>query len=619
MARPAPKEPDDFDLILSAGDQAVLALESVSVDADRMASARAFGVRSVAAWWENLQSGAARPQPLRPLLREFALADIPTSLEQSARRFGAMVAGMRPELAAYAIGRAYTEMLPQEYRARLGIYYTPPSLTGRLIEQATNAGTSWDSARVLDPACGGGAFLAPVAQRIIDALPGCSPRILLKNIATRLRGYEIDPFAAWLSQVTLDAVLLPVSGIAGEIIPPVVAVRDTLRDPPVRAEFDLVIGNPPYGRVRLEEEQRARFGRSLYGHANLYGMFTDVALQHTVAGGVIAYVTPTSFLAGQYFKNLRSLLARDAPPASIDFIEARKGVFGGVLQETLLATYVRSGAARPAQVNIISPIPNGLSIAHAGHATLPEDASLPWLLPRKPGEAQFVRRLGEMSYRLRDWGYEVSTGPLVWNRHKDQLADEPGAGRAPLIWAEAITSDGRFQYRATKRNHRPYFELRPEDAWLRVDTPCVLVQRTTAKEQARRLIAAELPRSFLVRHGGAAVVENHLNMVRSAPGITPAIALDVLVAFLNSAAADRAFRCVSGSVAVSAFELESLPLPDPANLGRLAALVTGGAGREQVEAECSRLYLGGDEFPAALRQPRNRRRTPAAHLSGGNA
>jgi adenine-specific DNA-methyltransferase len=619
MARPAPRKLNDLDLILSAGDQAVLALESASVDADRIASARAFGVRSVAAWWENLQAGAERPQPLRPLLREFALAEFPSSLEQSAHRFGAMVAGMRPELAAYAIGRAYTEMLPQEYRARLGVYYTPPSLTDRLIEQATNAGTSWINARVLDPACGGGAFLAPVAQRIIDALPGCSPHILLKNIATRLRGYEIDPFAAWLSQVTLDAVLLPISSVAGRAIPAVVDIRDSLRDAPAGAQFDLVIGNPPYGRVRLDEAQRMRFGRSLYGHANLYGVFTDVALQHTVAGGVIAYVTPTSFLAGQYFKNLRSLLTRDAPPASIDFIEARKGVFGGVLQETLLATYVRSGAARPVQVNIITPVPNNLSIAQAGHATLPADASLPWLLPRKPGEARFVRRLSEMSCRLANWGYEVSTGPLVWNRHKDQLADEPGANRAPLIWAEAVTSDGRFRYRAIKRNHRPYFELRPEDAWLMVDTPCVLVQRTTAKEQARRLIAAELPGSFLVRHGGVVVVENHLNMVRSVPGATPAVALDVLVAFLNSAAVDRAFRCVSGSVAVSAYELESLPLPDPENLGRLAALVANGAGREQVEAECNHLYVTGDEFPTALRQPRNRRRTPAGHLSGRNA
>ena len=40
----------------------------------------------------------------------------------------------------------------------------------------------------------------------------------------------------------------------------------------------------------------------------------------------------------------------------------------------------------------------------------------------------------------------------------------------------------------------PWFAARlPRDEWLLLDRSCVLLQRTTAKEQARRLIAAELP------------------------------------------------------------------------------------------------------------------------------
>jgi hypothetical protein len=30
-----------------------------------------------------------------------------------------------------------------------------------------------------------------------------------------------------------------------------------------------------------------------------------------------------------------------------------------------------------------------------------------------------------LPWRLADYGYAVSTGPLVWNRHKDQLSDRP--------------------------------------------------------------------------------------------------------------------------------------------------------------------------------------------------
>lgn len=106
-----------------------------------------------------------------------------------------------------------------------------------------------------------------------------------------------------------------------------------------------MVGNPPYGRVTLTPAQRQRFARGLYGHANLYGVFTDIAVRWTKKGGTIAYLTPTSFLSGHYYSALRELMAQEAPPAAIDFVHARRGVFEDVLQETLLAVG-RSAAAR---------------------------------------------------------------------------------------------------------------------------------------------------------------------------------------------------------------------------------------------------------------------------------
>jgi adenine-specific DNA-methyltransferase len=526
---------------------------------------------------------------LREPLQAFDQVELPKTAQALADSIGTAAAQLDTETAAYQIGLAYTGMLPAEHRGVLGIYYTPPTLTARLIAQATEAGTDWTTARVLDPACGGGAFLTPVALRIVEALPDCSPRILIQNIATRLRGYELDPFGAWLSQVSLDAALLPVSRAAKRRLPVLVTVCDSLRRSPPREPFDLVIGNPPYGRVTLPIADRIRFKRSLFGHANLYGLFTDMALRHAKPGGVIAYVTPTSFLAGEYFKNLRALLGRDAPPATIDFVAARKGVFEDVLQETLLATYRRGAAVAPITVHEITPVSGaGLTAETTGTISLPADPSQPWLLPRTPLRAALIVRLAAMTHRLADWGYAVSTGPLVWNRYKDQLAHAPGRNRHPLIWAEAVTSDGRFLYRAEKRNHALYFEIRPGDKWLIVDYPCVLLQRTTAKEQPRRLIAAALPDDFLAKHH-AVVVENHLNMLRPNTE-TPSVPANVLAAFLNSAAADRAFRCLSGSVAVSAYELEALPLPAPEELDELRSLVRQQASRQCIEAACARLY-----------------------------
>ena len=574
---------------LEAGRIMSRALAASANDADRLVLARSFGHRLVVAWWTALMAADPEPQPVREPLQDFELAVLPETAQALADSIGMAAAHLDPEAAAYQIGLAYTGMLPVEHRSTQGIYYTPPALTARLIAQATEAGTDWTTARVLDPACGGGAFLTPVAQRMVQGLPGCSPHILLQNIAARLRGYELDPFGAWLSQVSLDAALLPISRAARRRLPLLVSVCDSLRRSPPVGQFDLVIGNPPYGRVTLPPVHRARFKRSLFGHANLYGLFTDMALRYAKPGGVIAFVTPTSFLAGEYFKNLRALLGCHAPPVTIDFVSVRKGVFDDVLQETSLATYRRGGAARPVAVHAIAPANGaGLTVEPTGSIALPADPSQPWILPRTSVQAPLVVRLAAMTHRLADWGYTVSTGPLVWNRFKDQLARLPGPNRHPLIWAEAVTSDGQFVYRADKKNHAPWFEIRRGDEWLIVDYPCVLLQRTTAKEQARRLIAAPLPDRFLARHG-AVVVENHLNMLRPT-GDVPAVPANVLAAFLNSAAADRAFRCVSGSVAVSAYELEALPLPSPRALDELRRLVRSRAARPRIELAAARLY-----------------------------
>jgi adenine-specific DNA-methyltransferase len=556
---------------------------------NRLLLARSFCAAVIETYWFESQRQYRQAWSLPNHFLPGPKGDLSELPAQLANTMGTAAARLDSITASYLIGVTYTAMLPNDIRSRLGVYYTPPGLTRRLLEMATLAGVDWSSCRVLDPACGGGAFLAPVAAKIAAENRDLSPRQLVKAIADRVRGFEIDPFSAWASQVFLEATVMGICREAGERLPNVVEICNSLLRPPGESAYDLVIGNPPYGRVTLKPEVRGRFQRSLYGHANLYGLFTDLAVQLTRPGGVIAYVTPTSFLAGEYFKALRGLLAKEAPPANLDFVSVRKGVFDDALQETLLATYERQGRQDNATVHFISPVDyDRITLEPAGTFTLPNPLADPWLIPRTAEQQRLVAGLRKMKHRLSDYGYEVSTGPLVWNRHKKQLAARPAKGTLPLIWAECVTSDGTFVFRAEKKNHEPYFKPEDGDDWLISRKPCVLLQRTTAKEQNRRLIAAELPKSFLSKHG-AAVIENHLNMIRpmnSRPAVTP----KVLTAFLNTEVVDNAFRCLSGSVAVSAYELEALPLPPPEALAPIAELLKSGAGHRAIEDACSRMF-----------------------------
>jgi adenine-specific DNA-methyltransferase len=516
-----------------------------------------------------------------------------SAVAELARVVGHEAAELPIEQACYQLSAAYTALVPPTTRSAFGMYYTPPALANRLLNLVEESGINWTAARVLDPACGGGAFLLPVMLRMRKAFAATPPEQQVRAIVNQLSGFEIDPFAAWLTHAWLEIGLRDLLTRAGERLPQIVQVCDTLDQLPVGEAFDVVIGNPPYGRITLAAEQRRRFARSLYGHANLYGVFTDIALRWTKPAGIIAYVTPTSFLAGEYFKSLRALLAAEAPPEAVDFISARRGVFEDVLQETLLATYRKRGRIDGAAVHYLAASSDtSARITHAGQFTLPQDAAAPWLAPRRPEHQELINCLSGMPDRLEDWGYRVSTGPLVWNRHKRQLRASWGDDCSPLVWAEAVTTDGRFVHRAEKRRHQPFFQVRPGDEWLKINVACVLVQRTTAKEQSRRLIAAEMPASFVRKHG-AVVVENHLNMIRPANPIRPKVSTAALAATLNSAIVDEAFRCISGSVAVSAFELEALPLPAAADMAAVEELIRRGASRGEIETQIVALYRNG--------------------------
>jgi len=479
----------------------------------------------------------------------------------------------------FFLGTIYTALLPARVRTEWGVYYTPPPLVERLLSNVTNAGLDWTKARVIDPACGGAAFLAPAAVRMWRALSRTTltPKGILDHISANLSGVEIDAFAAWMSQALTELRLLDLMVASSRRLRTIVRVGDALQslvaESPV---YDLVVGNPPYGKVQLSQGMKEHYGRSVYGHANLYGLFTDLALRITASLGIVAFVTPTSFLSGQYFKALRSILATESPPLTLDFVHQRDGVFEDVLQETVLVTFRKS--RRGSSATKISTIDadranGGVKVTSVTRFAIAQLGERPWLLPRNARQHDVLRGAMGMKSRLAHYGLAVATGQLVWNRHKDQLRSTPSARSLPLIWAESILPDGSFRFRALRANHKPYFELRSGQGYLVTAKECLLIQRTTAKEQHRRIICAILPNEFIQKNGAGVVVENHLNIVKQAEGLLPAAPLRAVCALLNSQAVDQVFRCISGSVAVSAYELNALPLPDPEQITQLDRLL----------------------------------------------
>ncbi|RYF99572.1 MAG: SAM-dependent methyltransferase, partial [Chitinophagaceae bacterium] len=269
--------------------------------------AQNFVKHTMSAYWQSIHAANLRQKPLPLLYSLLDLKKLDNSAIAIAEAMGKAAGRLDVIEAAYQLGNLYTAVLPESLRSANGIFYTPPSLTRRLIDMVTSAGIDWSTASVADPACGGGAFLAPVALKIAHSLDDKQGLKFLEHIETHLKGFELDPFAAWLTQIFLEVSIKDKITGAGRRLKPLVTICDTLNLPTVQ-KFDLVIGNPPYGKVTPSQEMREKYKDGLFGHANLYGLFTQLAIRLVKKNGVIGYLTPTSFLSGEYFKSLRSVI-----------------------------------------------------------------------------------------------------------------------------------------------------------------------------------------------------------------------------------------------------------------------------------------------------------------------
>ncbi|MFD6940913.1 hypothetical protein ACFWAP_32775 [Streptomyces goshikiensis] len=467
---------------------------------------------------------------------------------------------------------AYVVSLESSVRTADGRHYTPAPLAEALYQQAAGVLGRRPAGLIWDPACGAGMLLLPALRAWLAEQSGTQPEMVLAAVSSSIGGRDLDAAAVWLGNVLLAAELLPVWAKVPlprrRPLPALLQVGDGLAPPPSPPTLTLM--NPPYGRVRLSEGDREKWQHVVFGHANRYGLFMAAVSEQLAEGGVASALVPAGWLGGSYFQRLRAYLADTTPLISLVYVTDRSGVFStGVLQETVLATFRKGKSPRATDCERLTM--NG-RVTHEviGKGRLPKDADRPWLLPRQSDDLPIVKAAQKMTRRLADYGWSVSTGPLVWNRHKPQLSPKPSEISVKIIWAGDL--EGGELHQDPSRDKLRYLHLREKDHRVLVlERPAVLVQRTTAPEQPRRLLAAALDSETLTRWGGRVSVENHVNVLTSAQPdglLTPRL----LSALLDSDAVDRLYRCLTGSVAVSAYELAALPLPGPQTLRAWAAL-----------------------------------------------
>lgn len=192
-----------------------------------------------------------------------------------------------------------------------GSYYTPIWVVDLILDQL---GYKYNiiNKRIIDPACGDGAFLAEIVQRYIkDSINMHKPIEDIKALlSTNIYGFDISKQAVEKCKINLDEVA---SRYHIESVNWQIFRMNSLNKNKVSkyfSTFDYVVGNPPYVRCHnIEPKARDQIKKDWsfcnQSQIDLYICFFELGLSLLNDNGKLGYITPNSYFVIESATKLR--------------------------------------------------------------------------------------------------------------------------------------------------------------------------------------------------------------------------------------------------------------------------------------------------------------------------
>ena len=322
---------------------------------------------------------------------------------------------------------------PARVPEKRGAVYTKPWVTELILDMAGyDASGDLTTKFAVEPAAGEGAFLAPMAVRLIRSALSKGREPL--ECRGSLLAYELDQESADVARTRVSRALIE------EGIPE--AEADTLAAGWVRAgdylaeavrlpRADFIVGNPPYIRLEDVPADLAVYYRSAYptmkGRADLYVAFFEAALHQLADGGVCAFICADRWMLNHYGGELRRLVtSKFAVEAVVEMHEA--DAFASEVSAYPAVTIIRRGSQPAALVASVGrdavedgrALAKGLRLTADGEAAcLPEGVSAAcvssWFVGDEPWPCTSPERLAQLEERFlplesKDTGTRVGIG-----------------------------------------------------------------------------------------------------------------------------------------------------------------------------------------------------------------
>lgn len=341
-----------------------------------------------------------------------------------------------------------TNTLSKSEKKEYGFFVTPPSIISILLEKTKIHTSSTTINRILEPSCGS----CEIVSALIES--GYYTSATIDAVEFNTTVYNS------IKELTFNMTVNIIH-------------HDFLTYEPER-KYDLIIGNPPYF-VMSKDSVPTKYQSYVVGRPNIFGIFITHAISMLSENGVLSFIIPKSFLNAAYYSKIRDYIKSTCVILDIidfennnDFLETQQATFGLIIQKKL------------------SSSPCNFSMKLGDHYIFTENVTQ-------------LKKIFEGSSTLKELGFSVKTGNVVWNQHKPKLSSDNK--KTLLIYNSNIERSQIVEKSFNNDEKKQYIDMEGK-------TDIVLVVNRGNGNSAYKLTYA------LVNLGDRKyVVENHLNVI----------------------------------------------------------------------------------------------------------
>lgn len=229
------------------------------------------------------------------------------------------------------LGLLYMSLSNLGHRKTNGSYYTPSTIVDALVGKSLESLSEVSFPKMMDPCCGSGNFLIKLflveRSRLLErgfSLEEAERRLLQEC----LEAYDIDAIAVTLAKINLELLR---ETLGSPKITYKIECRNSLENhahlfaQSNRDNFDLVIGNPPWGYSFTQEEIDVLKGQFITAQSSLesFSLFLEYGLSLLKPNGILTYVLPEAVLNVRLHTPIRKLLLETTEILNIELLGQR--------------------------------------------------------------------------------------------------------------------------------------------------------------------------------------------------------------------------------------------------------------------------------------------------------